>query len=86
VSFMSARTDCTAGQAVPSAATALMNISRISPLGVEVAISRRIMVFWSSFAAEDFTEFSLQTRKLCECQTSTVRYCMWTETNGNQYL
>jgi hypothetical protein len=45
VSFMSARTDCTAGQAVPPAATALMNISRISPLGVEVAISRRIMVF-----------------------------------------
>jgi hypothetical protein len=61
---MSERTDWAAGHSEPSALTAFVKICRMSPLGVDLAMSRKMSVFCSGLADEDFTLVSLHTRKL----------------------
>lgn len=64
VSFMSARTDCGAGQGVPSAVTAAVKRATMSWLGVLLGMSRRISVFCSGLEAADRTVPTLPSRRL----------------------
>lgn len=70
---MSERTDCGAGQGEPSAVTAAVKMLTMSPLGVLPAMSRRMRVFCSGLAADDFTVPTLPSRRLCGWVERNVR-------------